>query len=356
MQPIRTALIDGAPLTREAIATIINSDPRLELVVSAHNWEVGLAAIKNATLDVVLLSVDMPLVKGVTTLEAILQASTVPVVILAEPTVEATAKTVQFISNGAVDFIRLPQENIAIKSVTFKEEMFKKIVFASKSSGKRNSKNKPTHTANVDSNIHLMKQQKKAQTIVAIGASTGGPRALEQILLDITRDFVAPILIVQHMPAGFTRSLAERLNGLAAITVKEAIDGEIIQPHTAYIAPGDYHMTLIKKKGLMIKLTKGQERVGHRPSVNVLFESLALIENINIVAVILTGMGKDGAEGIKQIKRKHKKAVIIAESKESAIVNGMPAAAIETNLVDEIIHCEEMGKVIMNLNCESGGN
>lgn len=181
-------------------------------------------------------------------------------------------------------------------------------------------------------------------TIVAIGTSTGGPRALQRILQDLPEDFLAPIVIVQHMPKGFTKSLAERLNNNCRLRVNEAVHGEVIDPGNVYLAPGGFHMKL-KRVGTktFIELTKEALYMGHRPSVNLLFQSLAELPYTEKIAVVLTGMGKDGAEGIAQIKERDTNAIIIAESKKSAVIDGMPKAAIDTGLTTDIIHLHDIG-------------
>lgn len=182
-----------------------------------------------------------------------------------------------------------------------------------------------------------------SRTIVAIGTSTGGPRALEQILQRIPKDFSAPIVIVQHMPKGFTKSLAERLNRVCALHVKEASNGELVERGTVYIAPGDYHMQIhpIGSK-MKIDLTKEALYMGHRPSVNLLFASLTALLAYRKIVVVLTGMGKDGAEGISQLKASDPNTIVIAESKETAIIDGMPKAAIDTGYTNDILHLHDI--------------
>lgn len=168
-------------------------------------------------------------------------------------------------------------------------------------------------------------------TIVGIGASTGGPKALQRVLTDLPEDFPASVLIVQHMPAGFTESLARRLDLAARIHVKEAVHGEVIEQNTAYIAPGSYHMK-VKHTGISytIELTKEKQRYGQRPSVDVLFESMASLQYVHKIVAVLTGMGVDGAEGIRLLKQYNHDAAVIAESEQTSVVYGMPKAAMET--------------------------
>lgn len=194
---------------------------------------------------------------------------------------------------------------------------------------------------------HKYTKEVFGKTIVAIGTSTGGPRALEQVLMNLSGDFSSPILIVQHMPARFTKSLADRLDSLTNIHVKEAVHGDILRDNTAYIAPGDFHMkTRRDRKSIVIELTKDVALRGHRPSVDVLFESVADLQQINTIAVILTGMGSDGAHGIKRLKEADANTIIIAEDEASAIVYGMPNAAIKTNCVDHILPLKQVGGAV----------
>lgn len=184
--------------------------------------------------------------------------------------------------------------------------------------------------------------------IVAIGTSTGGPRALEQLLKTIPENFPAPIVIVQHMPRGFTKSLAERLNRICTLVVKEATDGEYIKRGHVYLAPGDYHMRVHPfGQQLKIRLSNEAHLLGHRPSVNLLFESLITLSTYRKIVVLLTGMGKDGAEGIIQLKESDPKTVVIAESKETAVIYGMPKAAIDTGYTTDIIQLNNISTTLV---------
>lgn len=186
--------------------------------------------------------------------------------------------------------------------------------------------------------------------IVAIGTSTGGPRALQRLLVDLPEDFPAPIVIVQHMPKGFTKSLAERLHRESSLSVKEASHRDRLKKGHVYVAPGGFHMKL-KPFGtsIEVELTKEAVHMGHRPSVDILFQSLADVGDIQKIAVVLTGMGKDGAEGVTYIKEQDDSAIIIAESEESAIINGMPQATIDTGFASRIVHLHEIGMTLTEI-------
>lgn len=183
----------------------------------------------------------------------------------------------------------------------------------------------------------------REQLIVAIGTSTGGPRALQSILTELPEDFSAPIVIVQHMPKGFTKSLAERLHRESSLVVKEAAHRDRLKRGHVYVAPGGFHMKVkLLHNNLEIELTKEALHLGHRPSVDVLFQSIAELSNVQKIAVVLTGMGKDGASGVKRIKGCDESAIIIAESHESAIIDGMPRATVDTGLTTYVLHLKDI--------------
>jgi|SRR5690625_629055 len=188
-------------------------------------------------------------------------------------------------------------------------------------------------------------------SIIAIGSSTGGPSALHKILHQIDEKIQTPIFIVQHLPRRFTQFLANRLDENIKMNVKEAEHQEIVKKATIYIAPGDYHMKIKEGNGqLKIELSKEKHDLGHRPSVNMMLHSIAELKNIKKTIVILTGMGKDGAEGINNIKNHDENVVVIAESSETTVVNGMPAAAIATNHVTEIVRLENIATAVIKYN------
>ncbi len=189
---------------------------------------------------------------------------------------------------------------------------------------------------------------KSSKKIVLIGTSTGGPRALQEVITKLPQTINAPILIVQHMPPGFTKSLAERLNQLSKISVKEAENGDVLQNGTAYIAPGGYHLKVNKIGNDFEVVLDAIEppRSGHRPSVDVMFEDVSRYNDFDKIAVIMTGMGYDGSKGLTALKE-NGKTIAIAESQETCIVYGMPKAAVETKLVDEVVNVDEIATSIM---------
>lgn len=191
------------------------------------------------------------------------------------------------------------------------------------------------------------------KTIICIGTSTGGPRALEEVLSYLPKSVPAPIVIVQHMPPKFTNSLANRLNGICTVNVKEAKQGESLKNGTAYIAPGGKHLQ-VNHAGI-IQISEQPLVNGHRPSVDVLFESISKLTDYRKIAIIMTGMGADGANGIRKLKEKDPDVFVIAESKKTSIVYGMPKAAIETKLVDRVVELPSIAQTIIESLYQRGG-
>lgn len=342
-EKVRVLIVDDSAFMRKVIKDVLVSDGRIEVIGTARNGKDALNKIKKTNPDVITLDIEMPVMDGLMTLEQIMLQNPLPVIMISSSTQEGAKKTLQAISMGAIDFITKPSGEISLDLHTLKDEMITKVVTAAQA------------------NIEKLKQQSLLydskhfleiydETIVTIGTSTGGPRALQKIITYIPKHIAASFLIVQHMPAGFTRSLADRLNMLANITVKEAEHGEKIEQGIAYIAPGDYHMQVKQNaQNKYIQLTKDKLVNNHRPSVDVLLKSVAKLERVNKISAILTGMGKDGAEGVKVMKQLSPQSIILAEAEESAVVYGMPRAAVETNCVDRIVPIDLMGNTIEEL-------
>lgn len=354
MDPVRVIVIDDSAFMRKMISDILERDPRIEVVATARNGEVGLKKISEFKPDVVTLDVEMPNMNGIETLRRIMEKDPIPVVMLSSSTQDEVFQTVNAISNGAVDFITKPSGSISLNINDIKDEIISKVLTAANVDvlEVKPEREEQRHIK-VDS---VSNTTKFTKTIVAIGTSTGGPKALQVVLTKLPKDIPAPIVIVQHMPPGFTKSLAERLNMLSDITVKEAVNGEILINGTAYIAPGDYQMA-IRKVGISvaIELTQGPKYNGHRPSVDILFRSLANIQKVNKIAVVLTGMGSDGSEGIIELKNTDRSTLVIAEHEDTSVVYGMPKAAVKTNFVNHVVHLQQVGETITKLVRNSGG-
>jgi two-component system, chemotaxis family, protein-glutamate methylesterase/glutaminase len=352
----RVLVVDDSAFMRKLITDFLSSSPLLEVVGTARNGKDALDKIEKYRPDVLTMDVEMPEMNGIEALKVIMEKQPLPVVMLSSTTKEGAENTITAMNNGAVDFVPKPSGAISLDLHKVKEELIAKVLNASSVSLMRLKKTNsaariiPGHPAPIKKNgednrgpwnLHQNK-------IICIGTSTGGPRALQQVVTAIPANVQAPILIVQHMPPGFTKSLANRLDSLSCISVKEAEDGEVLKKGTAYIAPGGFHLKVKEKGTGLVAVIDNIEppRSGHRPAVDVMFESISELSKYEKVAVIMTGMGTDGSKGLVELKEKGK-VKAIAEAEDSCIVYGMPKAAISTNLVDDIESVENIAGCIM---------
>ncbi len=352
MRGIRVLVIDDSAFMRKMISDILEKDTRLTVIGTARNGEDGLRKIRELSPDVVTLDIEMPIMDGLECLQNIMSNNPLPVVMLSSLTAEGAASTIKAMEYGAIDFIQKPSGAISLDIETIKEEITDKVYGASNVNVEQviDDRQEKTETIPYTPKKTALRQQKSLKKLIAIGTSTGGPRALQKVLMQLPEDLPAPVLIVQHMPQGFTKSLANRLNTLCQVQVKEAENGEVLQKGTVYVAPGDFHMT-VRSVGmsLAIQLSQTPYRLGHRPSVDVMFESLQGLANYETYAIVLTGMGSDGAKGLETLKAGVNSVISIAESSESSVVYGMPKAAFQTNKVDYIVHLNEVSNTVMKL-------
>lgn len=360
MKKITVLVVDDSAFMRKLISDFLSEDPRIEVIGTARNGEDGIKKLAELNPDVVTMDIEMPVLNGLDALKHIMKNQPVPIVMLSSTTKQGADNTLAAIQYGAIDFIAKPSGAISLDLHKIKEELIKKVISASNVSTKQLIKLSTDRILTIkhddsyskmelekSSSLINRKEKNKMNKLVCIGTSTGGPRALQTVLTKLPANIDAGLLIVQHMPAGFTKSLAVRLNSLCDIQVKEAEDGEIVQKGTAYIAPGGYHLKIKQmSKDLVIQLDQSEARNGHRPAVDVMFESISEVKDYIKVAVIMTGMGSDGSKGLMELK-KNGNVKAIAESKETSIVYGMPKAAIETRLIDEIQDVDNIARSIM---------
>ncbi|QDP40195.1 protein-glutamate methylesterase/protein-glutamine glutaminase [Radiobacillus deserti] len=348
METIKVLVVDDSAFMRKMISNILNADSRINVVGIAPNGQEALAKIHLLKPDVITLDVEMPIMDGISTLKKIMTDFPIPVVMLSSLTSKGADKTLQAISLGAVDFIQKPSGSISLDIQKIEQEIQSKVFAAA--SANVNPVIPKENPKRVEITIRPHPIGTHHKVIVGIGTSTGGPRALQRVLTQLPKDFPAPIVVVQHMPPGFTKSLADRLNTLSDIQVKEAQNGERLENGVAYIAPGGFHLR-VRKIGstLAAHLAQDEPRSGHRPSVDTLFESLAEQNTYKIISVIMTGMGADGSNGLKLIKQKHPSSISIAESAKTSVVYGMPQAAFKTNLVDYVEDVDAISPSLVQL-------
>ncbi|MBA2174092.1 chemotaxis response regulator protein-glutamate methylesterase [Halobacillus locisalis] len=347
MEKIKVLIVDDSAFMRKILTDILTRDHRIEVIGTARNGQDALKRVKEWKPDVVTMDVEMPQMDGLEALQMIMNQTPVPVVMVSSLTKQGAESTIRAMTLGAVDFIQKPSGPISLDMEKVEDQVVKKVLVASRA---RISKSK--EIANDPPVIKLAKRKASlTQTpVVAIGTSTGGPRALDRVVTNLPKTLRAPVVIVQHMPKGFTRSLAERLNKQAAVLVKEAVHGELLQNGCVYIAPGGEHMTVVRREGeLFIQLDETEPIFGHRPSVNRLFSSLAHVDDISVLSVVMTGMGADGTEGLVTLKEKKPHTYTIAEAEESCVVFGMPKAVIKSGLADEITPVSEISQRLVQV-------
>jgi two-component system chemotaxis response regulator CheB len=333
MGKVRVLVVDDSAFIRRAIIRMFENNPDISIIDVAADGLMAIELIKKHHPDVVTLDVQMPVLDGISALERIMQECPVPVIMLSSLTGKGGEQTLRALELGAVDFIDKSTAGGPMEFSNIINELTSKILVAARIDLKK--------VAAKESKEHQYVEVAPARTATAtealfVGISTGGPPALQAILGALPANFPAPIFIVQHMPIGFTASLAERLNKMSRIHVKEAQDREIAQPGTVYIAPGGTHLKL-KRSGtaLQISLDPLPNDTLHKPSVDVLLDSAARVCGNKSLAFVLTGMGKDGAAGAKAVKLAGGRVVV--ESEETAVVFGMPKAVMEAVRVDGVI-------------------
>ncbi|MEF3304835.1 protein-glutamate methylesterase/protein-glutamine glutaminase [Paenibacillus sp. GYB003] len=340
-------VVDDSVFMRKIISDLIKEDGRFEVIDTAKNGVEAVDKAKRLKPDVITLDIEMPEMNGLEALKRIMAEHPIPVIMLSSLTEEGAKETIAALEIGAVDFVRKPSGSISLDLFKVKSLLIDKLSIAVQTRVMRplsapSAPSAPAATTAVDRASAPLSRPKewtaspggdRIERVVAIGTSTGGPRALQQVVSALPERFPAPVLIVQHMPPNFTKSLAARLDSTSRIHVREAADGERLHNGVVYIAPGGWHM-IVKKDdaGYKIRLSKDAPRSGHRPSVDMLFESLLPFRELKRHAVLMTGMGSDGSKGMQALRQAGAIATI-AEASETCVVYGMPRAAVELGCV-----------------------
>ncbi|AXY42158.1 chemotaxis response regulator protein-glutamate methylesterase [Halomonas sp. JS92-SW72] len=343
---IKVLCVDDSALIRDLLSEIINSQPDMEVVAVAPDPLVARDLIKRHNPDVLTLDVEMPRMDGIDFLERLMRLRPMPVLMVSSLTQSGSEVTLRALELGALDFVAKPSLGIRSGMLEYAEEIAEKIRAAARSRPRRAAARNEAPPQRLTA--PLMSSEK----LLIIGASTGGTEAIRRVLEPLPANSPA-IMIAQHMPGGFTRSFAERLDRLCQISVKEAEDGERVLPGHAYIAPGDAHLKLARSgANYVARLDQGPPVNRHRPSVDVLFRSAAEQAGRNAVGVLLTGMGKDGAAGLVEMRQAG--APTIAQDEASCVVFGMPREAIALGGASEVLPLEEIAPRLLALVASSG--
>ncbi|MDE3075575.1 MAG: chemotaxis response regulator protein-glutamate methylesterase [Chloroflexota bacterium] len=331
-EQIRVLVVDDSAFMRSMIGKMLNEVPGIQVVDVAVDGQDAVEKVRNVRPDVVTLDVEMPKMNGIQALEYIMKNCPTPVIMLSSLTQQGAVTTIEALEKGAVDFVGKPSGTVSIDIHRVRDELVNKILRASKLTGTRLAALSAPRPQTPPLQMPPLRPIETGRHhVVAIGTSTGGPKALNDVLPRLPRNLPAPVLVVQHMPPGFTRALAQRLNDLSQIAVREAAAGDQLEPGVALVAPGDFHMTVSSGR---IALNQDPPVHNVRPAVDVLLSSLAKTYGRETVGVVLTGMGTDGAEGALAIKRMGGR--VIAQDEATSVVYGMPRSVVDAGAADVV--------------------
>lgn len=359
---VKVLVVDDSGFFRRRVSEILSTDPNIQVIGTATN---GREAIDQAIAlkpDVITMDYEMPMMDGITAVRNIMQRCPTPVLMFSSLTHEGARVTLDALDAGAVDFLPKNFEDISRTPEKVKQMLCEKVHSIARSN-RRYSSPAPTPAASVagpaTQATHLASAarpaasathsapavKRKAYKLVAIGTSTGGPVALQRVLTQLPANFPAPIVLIQHMPAAFTKAFAERLDKLCRISVKEAVDGDVLRPGLALLAPGGKQM-MIDQRGA-VKILPGDERLNYKPCVDISFGSAAKTFNDKVLALVLTGMGADGREGARLLKQCGSQ--VWAQDEASCVIYGMPMAVVKAGLADAVYSLDEIGKHLVEV-------
>jgi two-component system chemotaxis response regulator CheB len=347
MAKIRVLTVDDSALMRQVLATLLSKDPGIEVIGSAPDPFIAREKIKALNPDVITLDVEMPKMDGLTFLEKLMRGHPMPVVMVSSLTEVGCQTTLRALELGAVDFVTKPKIDLREGMEEVAQDLIAKVKAAAQAKVRGKGVGGKGVVAPLRSEAAMIKT---TDTIIVIGSSTGGTEAVKDVLMALPPN-TPPILITQHMPEHFTKMWADRMNNLCRISVKEAEDGDSVLPGHALVAPGSYHMTLVRSGArYSVRINQDPPVNRHRPSVDVTFASVAQYAGANAIGVILTGMGGDGAKELLTMKQAG--AFTIAQDEASCVVFGMPKEAIKLGGVDKILPLSEIPAAIVAYVCK----
>ncbi len=358
-KPIQVLVVDDSTFMRKSLSAMLTSDPRIAVAGLARNGEEAIQQVRALKPDVVTMDVEMPGMNGIEALKRIMTEQPVPVVMVSSLTAGGTSDTLTALELGAVDFIPKQLGDVVIKIFDLRAELIDKIIAAAGANMSRwlearGRRPVATHRTSGPSPLAPSLSSKtsaagRGHRLVAIGCSTGGPQALMEMLPKLPADFPAAIVVVQHMPKTFVKPLADRMNQICPLEVKEAVDGEEVRAGLVLIAPGGQQFR-VKKESIatnIVSLSPNYEKHLHAPAVDIMLQSVAALYGERSIGIILTGMGHDGLEGMKAIKAAHGRT--IAQDEKTSIVYGMPKAVVEAGCADKVVPLPHIVGEILNM-------
>ena len=340
---IKVLVVDDSAFMRSAISRMLSKDSTIEVVGTAKNGQEALEKVEALKPDVVTLDIEMPVMNGIEALKYIVDRHKLPVIMFSALSQEGAEVTMEALNLGASDFITKDFSNVSLNISTRENELINKV----KSVAKKKIALLPKRLEPGQKPASISSDRKAKHRILAIGASTGGPPALQHVLTRLPKDFPIPIVIAQHMPKLFTQSFAQRLNSISQITVKEAENGEALRGGTALVAPGDTHLGLRRRGNDVVVEFANRTDYIYRPSVDHLMGSVADVYGGQSLGIILTGMGSDGLAGIKEIKSKN--GYVIAQDEDTCVVYGMPKAVVNAHMADAVLPIDKISEEIIRV-------
>ena len=357
---VRVLVVDDSGFFRRRVTEMLEADSNIKVIGTANNGKEAIEQAKALKPDVITMDIEMPELDGISATRQIMQVSPTRIIMFSSLTTDGARSTLDALDAGALDFLPKRFEDISSDRDEAKKLLCERVrqlagqrinaatavVAPAKTTSTRPATSVSTkHAVTVKTEVAPI-TSKGGIKLVAIGTSTGGPVALQEVLAKLPANFPVPIVMVQHMPASFTPAFAQRLNDQCAITVKEAQDGDVLQPAHAYLAPGGKQMLLKKQGGeVVLHIIDSDPALTYKPSVDITFSSIAKIYPSQTLAIILTGMGADGREGSKELHRGGSK--IWAQDEHSCVVYGMPAAVTEAGITERVMDIKDVGPSIV---------
>ena len=357
---VKVLVVDDSGFFRRRVSEILSADPDIQVVGTATNGREAIDQAQALKPDVITMDYEMPMMDGITAVRNIMQSCPTPVLMFSSLTHEGARVTLDALDAGAVDYLPKNFEDISRNPEKVKALLCEKVHTIARSNRRFSTFSPPSaptaaapaargaapapasrpSPASPAATSSAAAPKRKSYKLVAIGTSTGGPVALQRVLTQLPASFPAPIVLIQHMPAAFTKAFAERLDKLCRITVKEAEDGDLLRPGLALLAPGGKQM-MVDARGV-VKILPGDERLNYKPCVDITFGSAAKSFSDKVLAVVLTGMGADGREGARLLKQSGSQ--VWAQDEASCVIYGMPMAVVKANLADAVYGLDDIGR------------
>ena len=345
---IRVLIVDDSAFMRNALTKMLSSDPEITVVGTAWNGLDAIEKVAELKPDLVTMDIEMPRMDGIEALRRIMATNTVPVIMVSSLTTEGARSTLDALYLGAVDFVPKNLSDLSVNIVKVREILIEKVKQIGTAGPGRRRPSRPVPAPAASAPVRSIYRTDRRIGVVAIATSTGGPKALQDVIPKLPKDFSVPVIVVQHMPPAFTGPFAQRLNEISGLTVKEAEEGEPLRPGVVFVAPGRGHLSVRRMRvgECVVVVSENRPDLIYRPSADVMMSSVAELYPGRALGVILTGMGNDGEKGMRAIKSSGGRT--LAQDEATCVVYGMSRAVVEAGLADKVVPIEEVAGEIVN--------